>query len=128
MFLAGIQVDDLHLLTLASMLRGSGFDGVAERLEDGFDRDVAVVALTIEERDAILEVLVDPDGLGDLRAVLVQQLEWLANEAATGAAAAETPDLGPVGIHATKRIAGAVSASPFVAPRGGADGRTAERR
>jgi hypothetical protein len=40
-----------------------------------------MLALTIVDRDDILQVLVDcPDGLCELRAVLLKQQEWRARE------------------------------------------------
>jgi hypothetical protein len=45
------------------------------------DRETAVLALSISARDDLLQVLVDcPEGLCELRAVLIQQQEWRVRE------------------------------------------------
>ena len=42
-----------------------------------YEHQARLLGLSTAERDEILAVLVDcPDGLGELRAVLVQQHEW----------------------------------------------------
>ena len=74
MMLAGIAVADRHVIELASKLREADCDDTAARLESGYEHQARL--LSIEERDEILSVLVDcPDGLGELRAVLLQQHE-----------------------------------------------------
>jgi hypothetical protein len=81
--LCGIPVPDRHVLELAGKLRDSGFDATAARLEDAYTRQTWVLALSIAERDEILQVLVDcPDSLAELRAVLVlvQECEWRRRE------------------------------------------------
>ena len=81
MFLAGVPVDDKRVLTLAAKLRDAGLDDTAERLETAYDRETKVLALEVRERDEILTVLVDcPEGLCELRAVLLKQQEWRARE------------------------------------------------
>jgi hypothetical protein len=81
MFFAGVPVDDKVVLTLASKLRDAGLDETAERLETAYDRETAVLALSIAHRDDMLQVLVDcPEGLCELRAVLLQQQEWRTRE------------------------------------------------
>ena len=77
MMLAGLSVADRHVIELAGKLRDAGCDDTAARLESGYEHQARLLALSVEERDEILAVLVDcPDGLGELRAVLVQQHEW----------------------------------------------------
>ena len=58
-FLAGIPVDDKRVLTLAAKLRDAGCDDTAERPETAYDRESAVLALSIAHRDDLLQVLVD---------------------------------------------------------------------
>lgn len=50
---------------------------LADRLESTLDDDVKLLALTIDERAIILGSLEDPpDGLAELRAVLLNEHEW----------------------------------------------------
>jgi hypothetical protein len=50
-------------------------------LEDAYDGERRVVALTIAEREPILRVLEDcPDGLAELRGVLLKEHEWRVRE------------------------------------------------
>ena len=81
MLLAGIPIDDKRVLTLALKLRDAGLIETAERLETAYDQETKVLALTIVHRDDILQVLVDcPDGLCELRALMLKQQEWRARE------------------------------------------------
>ena len=88
MFLAGIPIEDKRVLTLAAKLRDAGLkhrdaglDDTAQRLETAYDRETAVLALSIPARDDILQVLVDcPEGLCELRAVLLKQQAWRDRE------------------------------------------------
>jgi hypothetical protein len=75
MFLSGIPIRDEFVLEVAKLV---GDPALAAKLERAVDRDVSVLALTLEERLAILESLGEhpPPGLGDLRTTLHQQLEW----------------------------------------------------
>jgi len=76
MMLAGIPVADKDVLELARLLREAGFEDVAERLEDAYDSEVTVLALTVPEREAILRALDDPpEGLAELRDVLLLEHE-----------------------------------------------------
>ena len=75
------RFEDKRVLTLAAKLRDAGLDDTAERLEIAYDRETAVLARSITARDDILQVLVDcPEGLCELRAVLLKQQEWRARE------------------------------------------------
>ena len=79
--LAGVPVPDRLILTIAGSLRDADLDDTAERLENGYDRETKLLALSIAERDNILQVLVDcPDGLCELRAVLLSEQTWRARE------------------------------------------------
>jgi hypothetical protein len=70
-------VPDQDVLELARQLRDTGFDDVAEKLENAYDIECKVLALTIAEREQILRGLEEcPDGLAELRAVLLQEHEW----------------------------------------------------
>ncbi len=84
MMLAGLNVVDRYVLELARMLRKAGCDDTAARLESGYEHQAKLLALSVEERDEILGVLVDcPDGLRELRAVLLQQHEWRVRQGMT---------------------------------------------
>lgn len=77
MMLAGLPVPDRLVLELAERLRGAGFDETAAMLENAYGREVRVLALTIPDREAILRALEEaPDGLAELRAVLIREHEW----------------------------------------------------
>jgi hypothetical protein len=79
--LAGLPVDDRLVLELARRLHDAGFDDEAATLEDAYDAERAVVALTIAEREAILRVLEDcPEELAELRGVLLREHEWRMRE------------------------------------------------
>jgi hypothetical protein len=81
MFPAGIPVADRHALELATMLRTAGQENTAARLENGYERQTRILALSIAERDEILNVLVDcPEPLCELRATLLQEHEWRVRE------------------------------------------------
>ncbi len=75
MHLAGIPVADRLVLELAVKLRReAGLDETAEKLENAYDRETKVLALTISEREQILYALDDPpDGLAELRSVLLAE-------------------------------------------------------
>jgi hypothetical protein len=79
--LAGVPVADRAVLDLARRLRDADLDEPASTLEDGYDADRRVVALTIPEREAILRVLEDcRDELAELRGVLLREHEWRVRE------------------------------------------------
>ena len=81
MVLAGIPMRDPDVFELACLLRGAGFDDTAERLEDAYDVECKVSALTIPDREAILRVLDDPpDSLGELHGVPLREHEWRVRE------------------------------------------------
>jgi hypothetical protein len=81
MQLAGISVSDKFVLELAGLLRDGGFVDTADLLEHAYDSERRVVALSIASREAILRVLEDcPDGLGELRGVLLREHEWRVRE------------------------------------------------
>lgn len=79
--LAGIPVRDQDVLELARLLRDGGFDDTAETLEDAYDAECRVLALTIPDREAIVRTLADPpDGLAELRGVLLREHDWRVRE------------------------------------------------
>ena len=75
MFLAGIPIRGEFVLEMAKLV---GNPELAAKLERAVDRDVSVLALTLEERRAICDSLGEhpPPGLGDLRTTLAQQRDW----------------------------------------------------
>jgi hypothetical protein len=79
--LAGIAIPDQDVLQLALLLRKAGFDETAERLEDACDVETKILALTIGERDQIIRAFDDPpEGLAELRGVLLREHEWRVRE------------------------------------------------
>jgi hypothetical protein len=81
MLLAGVPVPDRLVLQLAGHLRAAGSHSIATRLEHACDTHVKLLALLIGERRSILAVLADcPPGLGELRAVLLQEHAWRVRE------------------------------------------------
>ena len=79
--LAGTPVRDQDVLRLAELLRDTGFAETAERLENAYDVECRVLALTIADREAMLRPLDDPpDGLAELRGVLLREHEWRVRE------------------------------------------------
>ena len=79
--LAGIPVRDQDALELARLLRVAGFDDTGERLENAYDVECKIFALTVPEREEILRALDDPPtGLAELRGVLLVEHEWQVRE------------------------------------------------
>jgi len=73
MMLAGLPVRDQDVLEIARLVRDAGFDNTAERLENAYDAELKVLALTIADREAILRAL---DELAELRGTLIRDREW----------------------------------------------------
>ena len=77
--LCGVNVADPAVLELALQLRASGFETVAERLEEAYDQETSVLGLTIPERETILRALAEGNRndspLAELRSVLLQEHE-----------------------------------------------------
>ena len=81
MMLAGVRVLADAVAELADTVRATGADELADRLEVALADGVALLALTIDERAIILAALEDPpDGLVELRAVLLNEHEWRQHE------------------------------------------------
>ena len=75
--LAGFAVADEHVLELAAMLSGAGYDQTADRLKWAVRYGDDLVGLRIADRLAILDVLDEaPGGLVDLRGVLASEHRW----------------------------------------------------
>jgi hypothetical protein len=75
MFLAGLPIPEELVLDVA---RRVGDPELTAKLERAVERDVSVLALTLEERYAICDALGEhpPPGLRDLRATLRHEQEW----------------------------------------------------
>jgi hypothetical protein len=83
---AGVPISDELTLELADLLRGAGDKTVARMLETAMEQDRTVVPLTIEERDSVLATLDHPpDGLLELRRVLLMQCDRRVREGSSGA-------------------------------------------
>jgi hypothetical protein len=81
MYLAGVNVRDQAALELARLLPDAGFDDTAEALVVALEAEQEFVALSIQDREAILRTLDDPpEGLGTLRGVLLTEHEWRVPE------------------------------------------------
>jgi len=77
MFLAGLPVRDADVLDLAGLLHDAGFGDTAETLVVALEAEHALVALSIQDRKAILRALDDPpDSLTDLHDVLLGEHAW----------------------------------------------------
>ena len=75
--LAGIPVTDDDTQTLAELLRHGEFPDVADKLERGLALGTKIFALTVVDRESILRALDEfPNGLAELRAVLLREHEW----------------------------------------------------
>jgi hypothetical protein len=83
--LAGLEVPDRLVLELAHCLRAEGLLETAETLEDAYDGNNAIVALTITDRESILRALDNcAYGLAELRGVLLLEREWRLTEGLVG--------------------------------------------
>jgi hypothetical protein len=75
---AGIRVSREQTLHLAAMLTRSGFDHTSRVVLDAITNGHEFVALSTDDREAILAVLDHPhtDELVELRAALFDDLNW----------------------------------------------------
>ena len=81
MMLAGVPVFADAVADLADTVRATGADELADRLEVALGDGVALLALTLDERSIILGALEEPpDGLAELRAVLLSAHQWRQRE------------------------------------------------
>jgi hypothetical protein len=77
MMLAGLFVRPELVRELAGLV----YEPTSSVLELALDRNIAVVALTIDDRERILRALDDPPaGLEELRGVLLEEHEWRKRE------------------------------------------------
>ncbi len=77
MMLAGLTVRAELVRTLAEIVD----EPTATLLEQAVEREVVVLALTIEDRERILRALDDPPaGLAELRGVLLVEHDWRVRE------------------------------------------------
>ena len=79
--LAGVPVAADSTAELARIVRAAGADELADRLERALDDEVKLLGLEIDERAIILAALEDPpDGLSELRGVLMNEHQWRQRE------------------------------------------------
>ena len=79
--LAGVPVRDDPVVELANRFERAGRHEMADKLQTALTDRRKLVALTIPERDAILDVIEDPPaGLDELRSVLLAQQVWRRRE------------------------------------------------
>ena len=81
MYLAGLPVQDADVLGLARLLHHARFDDTAEAIVVALEAGQPLIALSIEDREAILRTLDDPRvGLSERRSVLLSEQEWRVRE------------------------------------------------
>lgn len=81
MYLAGFPVHDEDVLGLARLLHDAVFDDTAEAIVVALEAGQPLVALSIQDREAILLTLDDPRvGLSELRSTLLAEREWRSRE------------------------------------------------
>jgi hypothetical protein len=74
---AGIRLRRKDTLELAAMLARQGSDHTARLLLDAITRREEFVALTFDDREAILDALAHPpEGLVELRSTLFAEINW----------------------------------------------------
>ena len=73
---AGVSVRDEDVLDLFQRLLEAGFEDTADALAVAQDAGQRLVALTVQDREAILRVVDEPPiGLAELRGVLLREHE-----------------------------------------------------
>ena len=81
MRLAGLDITDDCTLELVRRLRRAEFGHQADTIEGALVSGQAEVSLTLADRLAVLTVLEQPpDGLAQLRGVLLSEHEWARRE------------------------------------------------
>jgi hypothetical protein len=74
-------VPDRAVEGLAELVRSTGADDLADRLERAVADGVKLIALTLDERALLLAALEDPPPeLAELRAVLLADHQWRRRE------------------------------------------------
>jgi hypothetical protein len=77
MMLAGIRVSSDLVRELAAIVD----EPTATMLERALEVETVILALSIEDRERIIRALDDPpEGLAELRGVLLQEHEWRVRE------------------------------------------------
>jgi hypothetical protein len=79
--LAGVSVPERYVALLAEFLIAAGLEDTADVLLLALDAGQELVALSIQDREAMLRVLEDPpQGLAELRGVLLAEHEGRVRE------------------------------------------------
>ena len=80
--LAGTPVRDDDMVGLVRLLREVELPDTAEKLEHGLELGTKVYALTITDRESILQALAETptEALAELRGVLLREHEWRVRE------------------------------------------------
>jgi hypothetical protein len=74
LMLAGVPVRHQDVLDLVQRLLEAGFEDTADALAVALDAGQRLVAVTVQDREAILRVLEEPpDELAELRGVLLRE-------------------------------------------------------
>ena len=75
MHLAGVPIPDRLVLELGRRLRTAGLEVTAARLEHAWSLETKVLALDVDDREALLRAMEDwcPPELAELRAVLIEE-------------------------------------------------------
>ena len=80
--IAGIPVSDADVLRLVVLLRKAELPDTAEKLERAAELETRVLALTITDRESILQALADVRRTGSpsSASVLLREHEWRVRE------------------------------------------------
>ena len=82
MVIAGVAISEDDVLELVRRLHDGGFHDVALTLEEDADVEAHALNATIDDREAMLQVLDDPptDALAQLRGVLRRDHAWFKSQ------------------------------------------------
>ena len=84
LMLAGVPVAADSVTELVSIVRTAGADELVDRLERALNDEVKLLGLEIDKQAIILAALDDPpDGLSELRGVLMNEHQWRQREDST---------------------------------------------
>ena len=79
--LAGTAISDRDAFALTRILHDAGFGDVANKLEKAMTLGTKIIGLSITDRESILRALAyPPEGLAELRGVLLRDQEWRVRE------------------------------------------------